>query len=82
MFDFAKSKREDLNVKNKTLRPAFIRFRSGKLTDSRGTQYIQDQDGVLRRANPKPYKGKSGRRQMIKARREDRALAAENLKAA
>ena len=66
----------------KQQKPALVKLRSdNRLTDSKGNQYLQGQDGVVRRANPKSVRGKSARRKDIKARREDRQLAAENLKA-
>ncbi len=56
--------------------------RVANLKDSKGTRYRRDESGVIRRLDLKPWKGKSERRQCIKARREDRALAAANLAAA
>lgn len=50
------------------------------LTDSKGTRYFTADDGSRRRFDPRPWRGKSERRKVIKARREDRALAASNLK--
>lgn len=48
--------------------------------NSNGTRYWTSCDGSRRRYDPKPWRGKSERRKVIKARREDRALAAANLK--
>ncbi len=51
-------------------------FTPRSFTDSKGTRYFRDESGVTRRLDLKPWKGKSERRKCIKARRQDRALAA------
>lgn len=74
MFDSAKSKREDGDI----VKPQHYDI---NLTDFKGTRYFTADDGSRRRFDPKPWRGKSERRKAIKARREDRNLALENLKA-
>jgi len=53
--------------------------RISNFTDSKGTRYRRDESGVIRRLDLKAWNCKSERRKVIKARREDRELAAKNL---
>ena len=51
----------------------------GRIKDRAGQIYGRMRDGSIRRLSPlKPFKGKSERRAVVKARREDRQAAAAN----